>query len=950
MQPIEPTAVPAELAARLARVTSDLAELGVDWPGDVAATVVRVCVASDFVLDVLKRDPDMLVERLADRAPLSYETLAARFRPTAPADGEAAALASLRKLRRVETARIAWRDLAGWADLETCLLELSQLADFAIEAATRYATAAIAPRFAAPRDRRGETLPLIVLAMGKLGGRELNFSSDVDLVFVHPDVDVDGNQDLYDEHLASAQAYFARLAQLVINLLDRKTADGFAFRVDTRLRPFGASGPLVVSIGALESYLIQHGRGWERYAYVKARLVTGAAYEQELAGSVLTPFVYRRYLDYGVFDSLREMKRLIAREVARRDLAENIKLGPGGIREIEFIVQAFQLVRGGRNPRLRERSLLTALPRLVGERLLPEATVRRLIDAYRFLRVLENRLQAIRDAQTHDLPDDPETRARLAFAMGESGWESLSTRIETERHAVESLFERIAWEAVGGVEHDAPRGPSAAWEAGAVADVLAGTALAGNAAVETLLAELRRSNLYQRMDDTSRQRLAAVVVRTVELAGSLAEPAKAIERVLPVYRAIGRRSAYLALLNENPAALERLLSIAAQSAWLARQTADYPLLLDELLDTRLFEQPPTRAELEQLLAQTLEHVDRADLERVLDAIRVFQRTATFRVAVADRLGALPVMKVSDRLTDIAELVLGFALDTASRELTAKHGRPMRGDPPEVGEAGFAVIGYGKLGGLELGYSSDLDMVFLHDSAGAVHETDREPAVDNEQYFARLAQRLIYFLTIQTSTGKLYEVDTRLRPSGRAGHIVSTLTAFEHYQRNEAWVWEHQALLRSRALAGSASVRAGFERIRRDTLVAHVDRARLKDEVATMRARMRAELSRGGSGTFDLKQGPGGIADIEFLVDYWVLAHADRHPELVEFPDNVRQLEALARTGVVPAERCERLKDAYLALRARTHELALDEAERIVAAGELADLRDWVVERWTETFG
>jgi glutamate-ammonia-ligase adenylyltransferase len=450
------------------------------------------------------------------------------------------------------------------------------------------------------------------------------------------------------------------------------------------------------------------------------------------------------------------------------------------------------------------------------------------------------------------------------------------------------------------------------------------------------------------MDETARQRLAAVMAKTIAAAAAHSAPDRALERALPIYRAVCRRSAYLALLNENPGALERLIDLAARSAWLARELAEHPLLLDELLDARIFDTPPTRAELEALLERMLRDVDAGDSEATIEAIRVFQRTAIFRIAIADRLGALPIMKVSDRLTDTAELVVDLALTTAWRELTAKHGRPRCGPPPR--DAGFAVIGYGKLGGLELGYGSDLDVVFLHDSAGAEQETDGTPPLENERFFARLVQRLIHFLTIQTSTGRLYDVDTRLRPSGNAGLIVSSVESFERYQQRDAWVWEHQALLRSRALAGAPAVRARFERIRRETLTRNVARDKLKPEIEKMRTRMRTELSLGKGRGFDLKQDPGGLADIEFLVDYWVLANSDRHPELVEFPDNIRQLEALERTGLVPAETCRRLAAAYLALRQRVHELALDEAGRVVPDTELAQERAFVVAAWKGAFG
>ena len=931
-----PPDVPRGLEARAAHVADRLKGL----PAEVAnlvATAQRVGLASDFVLDVLTRFPRELAARLDDRASLARSALEAALNLGDRA--EAAAMTQLRRVRQIEMARIAWRDLAGLADVDTTLAETSLLADCLIEAAAAYAARRLEPRYPAPRGAAGTPLPLLVLAMGKLGGGELNFSSDVDLVFLHPDV---GAQ----PEAVEAETHYQRLAQLLIKLLDSNTADGFAYRVDTRLRPFGASGPLVVSLAAFEAYLAQHGRDWERYAYVKARLVTGLEHAPEVFAEILTPFVYRRYLDYGVFDELRQMKRRISREVARKDMAENIKLGPGGIREIEFIVQAFQLVRGGRNPELRTRSLLTALPLLASDRQLRDATVTQLAAAYRFLRTLENRLQAMADRQTHELPDGAEERQRLAYALGEPSWDALYARLREQRAIVEAQFDKIAWEVEGRDGREvAPA--TGAWEAGEPEAMLAGTALEGNEGVAALLGDLRRGGLYQRMDEVARQRLAAVMTRTVALVASHEAPLAALERVLPVYRAICRRSAYLALLNENPAALERLLNLVGQSAWLARQIAEHPMLLDELLDPRIFDAPPTREELAEIFERTLRNADTNDAEATLDAIRVFQRTAIFRIALADRLGSLPLMKVSDRLTDTAELVLEFALHTAWRELAAKYGTPQCGPPPR--EAGFAVIGYGKLGGLELGYGSDLDLVFLHDSSGAEQETNGTPPVDNERFFSRLVQRLIHFLTIQTSSGRLYEVDTRLRPSGRAGLLVTSLEGFRRYQVEEAWVWEHQALLRSRALAGSRRVCAAFETLRREILTAHVNRARLKPEVVKMRRRMRAELSLAKRGGFDLKQDLGGIADIEFLVDYWVLASSAEHPELVEHPDNVRQLEALERARLVPADRCRRLKDAYLALRQRVHELALDEAGRVVGEDEFRDLRAWVVSVWDEVF-
>ena len=939
-----PDKIPQELEARLRQAEERLASLGIELAPELAASAPRVMAISEFVSKVLTQHARSLVARLEDRTELAADELLSRLDLAEMAEPEA--MAALRRLRQVEMARIAWRDLAGWADLDVSLRELSTLADAMVRAAVAFAADRLETRFGRPRKPTGEPASLLVLGMGKLGGRELNYSSDIDVVFLYPDgVVLEGRDE------ADVEEYFRRLSQQLIRLLDQVTEDGFVFRVDARLRPFGASGPLALSISAFESYLIRHGRDWERYAYVKARLVTGTEYESELFDEILTPFVYRRYLDYGVFDALRTMKRLISQEVARKEMEDNIKLGPGGIREIEFVAQVFQLIRGGRVPALRTRSLLEALPLLAQAGQISAEVAERLITAYRYLRTVENRLQCMDDRQTHELPHEVQLRSRIVYAMRADDWASLLAAVDAHRATVESQFNRIAFDS----DETAAVSPElekfrVAWESGSLAGSVAELPEAERAEVERQLSDFRGGGLYRRMDEISRQRLAAVIARIVPELTAQSSPALTLTRVLPILQAICRRSAYLALLDENPMTLRRLLTVAGHSPMLARQITEHPLLLDELLDARLFDAPPSRAELARSLAQLLEGVRADDLEAKLDAMRQFQRAAVFRIAVADRFGGLPIMRVSDRLTDTAELVLELALAMARSELEAKHGRPLCGDPHELRPAGFAIVGYGKLGGLELGYGSDLDLVFLHDSSGAHQETDGEKPIDNARFFARLAQRLIHFLSIQTSSGRLYEVDTRLRPSGESGPIVSSIESFGRYQRKEAWTWEHQALLRSRSVAGEPGLCAAFERDRIEVLVDHVARETLKDEVAKMRARMRNELSRGSAASFDLKQDPGGLADIEFLIDYWVLANAGEYAELVEYPDNIRQLEALERVGLVAAEDCRGLREAYLTLRRKTHELALAEAGRIVEAAEFADLRDWVLARWRAVFG
>ena len=940
-----PPNLPSPLEDRWHRVEERLQTL----PGDVfepypraAETVARVAVCSEFVLTALLRQPEALLSRLADDRSLSAEQLRSRLRLAKCSETEA--LAALRRWRHVEMARIAWRDLAGRSSIETNLADLSVLADSAIRSALDYAASALVPRFGRPVDAAGEPESLLILAMGKLGGSELNFSSDVDLVLIYPD------SVAFEDHPDTRpEVYFRRLGQLTIKLLDQVTADGLAFRVDTRLRPFGSSGPLAVSMSALESYLIRHGRDWERYAYQKARLVTGRRHGADLFDEILIPFVYRQYVDYGVFRALRQMKALIAQEVARRNLADNVKLGPGGIREIEFIVQAFQMVRGGQSPALRVVSLLPALERLGSVGVLEPGAVADLRSAYKFLRTLENRLQAMEDRQTHSLPSDPAARARLAYAMGMSRWEELDAELGRQRRIVETEFERLAFEERGekpGEKLQEDRW-AAAWERGDMGEILGQTGLREADAVAEELNALRKGNLYRRMDEISRQRLADVVARLMPRLSRHDNPSWIVSRLVPLLRAVARRSAYLALLSENPPAMTRLLTLAERSEFLVFLVAEHPELLDELLDERVFNAAPGRLDLEQELEQSIRHRGAEDLESKLEVMRTFQLGAIFRIAVADRMGHLPLMRVSDRLTDTAELILQYALDVAYSEQVERYGEPMGGEDSARRKAGFAIIGYGKLGGLELGYGSDLDLIFLHESHGRPERTAGPQSVENRVFFARLAQRLIYFLSIQTRSGRLYEVDTRLRPNGQSGPLVSSMPAFKPYQRNKAWVWEHQALLRSRAVAGASSVREEFERERRDVLINHVNRDALKQEIVKMRGRMRAELSRSARGEFDLKQDAGGIADIEFIIDYWVLAQSKEFPDLVEYPDKVRQLDGLVEHGLISARRAYRMRTIYLALRGSAHELALIEGGRVVPAGAFAEERTWVRNLWNE---
>jgi glutamate-ammonia-ligase adenylyltransferase len=942
--------IPALLTPAVARWYDKLGDAASGKRGPLATgtpasdRLIRLVASSEYAAGVLGREWEWFASALAARgidgpAPATLDP-----EMDILSDDESVK-AALRQFRHREMLRILWRAIDRTDDVWSTLESLSDLADTLIEFCMRYAEASLRQRFGSVVDADGRTVSPVVLAMGKLGGRELNFSSDVDLIFLYTR---DGHSD--GERQLSAHEYYGRFVRQVVNLLDETTRDGFVYRVDARLRPFGDSGPPVVSFNALETYLVQHGRSWERYAYIKARALAPTATADdidELNATIIKPFVYRRYLDYGVFESLRDMKALIEAEVRKRELRDNVKLGPGGIREIEFIVQSLQLVRGGADSQLQQPGLRAALSRLGHDRALGDDAVRELIAAYEFLRSLENALQAIRDQQVHELPTQPEDQARLALALGYTDWQTLTTDLDVHRTTVSGHFDSIAFrrdEDGAGADHE----PVGHWTDGDSIDERTTTLSAiGIAEPDVVAGELERfasSSLLRQVDTTARRRLNRFMDTFVQSLKHRDDPAVVCRRVLSVVAQIARRSAYVAMLNENPIVRERLTDLCGQSDYLATEIARYPLLLDELLDPRLYARTISRDDMEADLDQRLSLVDAGDSESAIEALARFQRATLFRIAVSDISGKLPIMKVSDALTALAEVVLDRALSIAWSDLSGTHGEPQYEFDGVVTPAGFGVIGYGKLGGIELSYGSDLDLVFLHDSTIA-GQTDGPRPLDNSMFFGRLVRRLVHFLTTQTSSGVLYEVDTRLRPSGRSGLLVVTTEGFEKYQEENAWTWEHQALLRSRSVAGSASIADAFARIRRETLRHRVRRESLLDDVLEMRARMRERLDKSGDDAFDLKQGEGGIGDIEFLVQYLVLKHAGSEPSLVDWSDNIRQLDALANTGLLPADDVSALQSVYRALRHCSHRLTLDGQPAIVSPGEFSDERALVMAIW-----
>lgn len=918
-----------------------------------AAELARVWACSEFVAAACVREPAMLESLLVSGEldqPEPQNNLLRALQEAAEAAADSEAFGNvLRRLRRREMVRIAWRDFTGRASLDESLRELTHLAECCLQVGLDRLHGWEVKRHGVPRNADGEPQRLVVLGMGKLGGGELNYSSDIDLILGFAEAgETDGRLVVTNEQ------FFRGLGQKLVRLLDAVTDQGFVFRVDLRLRPFGEAGPIASTFSALEQYYQAHGRDWERYALIKARPVAGdlAAGEQLLES--IRPFVYRRYLDFGAVEALREMKRMIAREVERKGLRRNIKLGPGGIREVEFVAQAFQLIYGGRRPALRQRSTVAVLDTLAADRDLPVFAVRALKDAYRFLRLTENRMQAHADQQVHDLPTDEIAKLRLAYAMGYTNW---SEYVEVLRHHVRWVEEQF--EQVFAAPQSEDNGSGAAsdfaavWEGRMVDDsareFLAEQGYEQPVEVQRLLASLSSSLACRSLSKRGRDRLDQLMPLLLGAAAANPHPTITLERVLRLVERVARRSVYLSLLVENPVALSQLVHLCSASSWIADYLSRHPLLLDELLHPASLYEPLRPDDLEAELDLYLSRVPEGDLEQRLDALRHFQQANVLRVAAADVSGWLRLMVVSDCLTWLAETVLRRVLSLVWADLTARHGKPTYRLEGERREAGFAIIAYGKLGGIELGYGSDLDLVFLHDSHGEEEETEGPRVLDNSTFFARLAQRIIHMLNTRTAAGVLYEVDTRLRPSGRAGLLVTSVEAFARYQREEAWTWEHQALVRTRPVAGSASIAEAFGALRREVLSRPRDPERLRTEVRQMRERMRQELGASRGTGFDLKQDRGGIADIEFMVQYEVLAAASEHPALLAWSDNIRQLDAIEQVGLLSPSDTAMLRDAYRALRCLGHRLTLQGRGSTLSEGELepeiAHHRDGVARLW-----
>lgn len=851
----------------------------------------------------------------------------------------------LRQYRQREMVRIAFRDLAGWSDLKETLLDLSELADGCIQFALSYLT----HRYIFMSKATCTVSPsLVILGMGKLGAKELNFSSDVDLIFAFPGGE--SGQDL--EAKMDLEKACLQIGRQLVQLLSRNTNDGFVFRVDTRLRPYGDSGPLVMSFDNLESYYQAQGREWERYALIKARVVAGDSAAGKELSNRLRPFVYRRYLDFGAFESIREMKEKVRLEVRRKGMQDNIKLGPGGIREVEFFGQIFQLIRGGVVVELQERSILKVLDLLAQNKLIPLTVGQELSDAYIFLRRAENRLQAMDDQQTHNLPSDINQRQRLTFSMGFESWADFNETLDFHRNIVHRHFNELLGEKESG--DPSQKEPKeiellrAVWQNSLdPEDIISKLAEVGFDSPKSAAAAIERfrnDSNTRALSINGRHRLNRLMPWIFREVAGVLESSVVLDRIFDLLKSIQRRTSYLALMLEYPNTITHLVRLTEASPWIVTFLGKHPVLLDELLDPRTLYSPPTTDELLMGLKLRIEKGPEDDFEYRMEALRVFKQVNVLRVAASEITNVLPLMNVSDRLSEIAQIILDRVVEFSWQYLVAKHGQPLCQLDGQTVTKGFAVIAYGKLGGLELGYGSDLDLVFLHCAAEGQTQGGRTP-IDNTQFFARLGQRVIHILSAHTAAGVLYEVDMRLRPSGSAGVLVSHVNGYYNYQLKDAWTWEHQALIRARAVCGCKELMTRFETIRKRIIASCGCAESLKKDVANMRFKMRQQHKLNNAHGFDLKQGVGGMVDIEFLVQYLVLRYACKHPKLLKWTDNVRLLQSLADCGIIDEISAYRLRRAYLVYRAVIHRCNLQEKSANVDENRFLDLRQWVQKNW-----
>jgi len=876
-------------------------------------------------------------------------------------DSEAVLHQKLRQFRNFHMLRIAWRDLLNMQFIEDSLAQVSELARQLITQTNNWLFQSLQTRFGLPEGEFGPQ-PLLILGMGKLGGGELNFSSDIDLIFTYPAVGVTTGGKKSVEN----QQFFTKLAQKIITALDQITADGQVYRVDMRLRPFGDSGPLVMHFDAMEDYYQEQGRDWERYAMLKASILNQPCHYTQQLSDILQPFIYRRYLDFSAIESLRSMKSMIEQEVRRRGLTNNIKLGKGGIREAEFIVQSLQLINGGREPSLKVQSLQLALSELVNLQILPAQSAKDLQHSYLWLRKIEHCLQQFADKQTQVLPNNHIDQKRLLYVLGMTEYEDFMQHLAQHCGLIHQQFSLLVKEdptLQDDIADEQQQGAKDLWQLQLNAEETQSILNHWHLADEVLMTKRPiGEDVHQQVSafkqDLTKQRigqrglttlnnLMPVIIHNI-LSSSANDHAELFRRVLSVLHAILGRTAYLQLLFENQAALFHLVKLCAASPWVTEQIARFPLLLDELLNPISLYQPVAFNQYADELRQALLRVEPEDLELQIETLRQFKLSQQLKIAASDISNALPVMQVSDHLTYLAEAIIVQVVDFAWQQMVAKHGVPVceTQGPKNIQNKGFAVLGFGKLGGWELGYGSDLDLVFLHNCDGQQLTNGKKP-IGSTGFYIKLAQRILHIFTIKTGLGLLYDVDMRLRPSGNAGLLVCHVNGFATYETENAWTWEHQALGRARFILGCRELQERFSAVRLKVLSKPRVLLELANEVVSMREKMRTHLAKGDAENIDLKQDAGGIADIEFIVQFMLLAHTSSFPSLARWPDNVRILADLATLSLMTKAEAHTLSEAYLEYRNYAHRLALQNATLAAINPSIIALQTKVKEIWNK---
>ncbi len=912
------------------------------FTADEIDRIERLAIATPYALQQLQRDPE-LVDGLLNLNDFTLEADIVDLSAQEKIDIDQVKR-ELRLYRHRKLVEIIYLDVVASNSLENTLRHLSDLADLLIETALTACSRQLSAKHGQPLDANGEPMQLNIIAMGKLGGRELNFSSDIDLICCY-----EGDGELTGFGQLSYQEYFSRLVRLLTQVLGESTADGFVYRVDLRLRPWGDSGPVVLSHSALEHYYQLHGREWEQYAMVKARIVSGSESSRAHLASLLKPFVFRKYHDYRVFEGLATLKGKIDSQAKSRGMRVNLKVGPGGIREIEFFVQAFQILKGGRNRQLQTTEIFECFDALLEHDVVEVDTINQLRAAYCFLRMLENRIQMFDDQQTHDLPSSVDQQTRIACTLGYTDWQVLVDELQQHRDRVNHFFNELFKRETEAIESELVIDDSFAeaidddrqWQ------FISDSGIGDAARINQQLNQFLRSKAWNYMSARAKQRFNNLLPRLLDALRDEANPALLFERLLRLFSSIAGRSVYFELLFQNQALLEKLCSLFARSAWIAEEVSQYPMLLENLInpgDQQRFD----KALLQQRLQAQLGNVE-GDAELELDSLRLFKREQTLVIASAELAQEIDAIQVCHYLSDLAEVVLEAVYRLASKALQQQYGVPQCTDDGQRREASLAIIGYGKLGGREMHYQSDLDVIFLHDSSGEQQHTSGEKCIENSVYFARLAQKIISLTSVLTASGKLYEIDSRLRPEGSSGLLVSSTQAYLRYQLEKAWTWEHQALLRARLVAGSPTLLGEFQRIRDQVLRLPRDPEQLRQDIIEMRERIYHSKQPPEGERRDLKQSRGTMVDIEFLVQYWVLAEANSIGSDCLYSDNISLLNELFRLNLITSSQSQ-LAGIYTDYHRLLHESVLQNQSSEVDAEMIDNQVKQVINCWNECFG